>query len=403
MKLNTMKVCKILLLFIFLIPIGSFAQDSNSIQNRIKKVKSQISTYKSELTNLKEDTRDIVAKLTTLDKLIRKQQNLVANLKSEYSKLSIKIDSLRESLQTNTLLLKRSQKEYGYILMAMYKKRTSFGLWMFILSSRTFNEAYKRFIYLSQYGEYRRNHAANIIATSHKINDLIEDIEVKKKRQAEVLVVEIDELNELLASKESKRLVLSKFEKNTQKIKQSLNKLEDQNRQLSDQLSSLEIEIKNEAKKPVKVSSDNTKSIDYTSLFEKKKGKHNWPVDKGVIVVYFGKNTHPDLKNIFTVNDGVDIKITSGNKVKSIAAGVVKKIVSIPGLNNAIIIQHGEYFTLYSNVVDLKVKSGDLITENQILGNIFTHASDDNSGILKFQIWKNTDKLNPVLWLKRNP
>jgi len=109
------------------------------------------------------------------------------------------------------------------------------------------------------------------------------------------------------------------------------------------------------------------------------------------------------LKNIFTINDGVDIKITQGKRVRTIAGGVVKKVLAIPGLNSTVIIQHGEYFTLYSNIVDVSVKPGAVVTESMVIGNIYTNSDDENSGILKFQVWKNTEKLNPILWLKKNP
>jgi len=392
------------ILVILFLPVFAFAQSNSSVQSRIKKVKSQISSYQSELSNLKEDSRDVIAKLNTLDRLIQKQQSLVNNLQKENKSLGIKIDSLKIAYTSNIDLLKRSQKEYGNILMAMYKKRTAFSLWMFILSANTFNEAYKRFIYLAQYSEYRRNHASNIIKTTQHINDLLKDIEFRKTRQAEILDIEITELNELVNSKNAKKSFLGKIEKNTKKIRESIARLEKENKNLTSELKHIETEIlKEQNTNKTETKTISKQSASYSELFLKSKGKLNWPVEKGVIVVYFGKNTHPDLKNIFTINDGVDIKITQGKRVRTIAGGVVKKVLAIPGLNSTVIIQHGEYFTLYSNIVDVSVKPGAVVTESMVIGNIYTNSDDENSGILKFQVWKNTEKLNPILWLKKNP
>ena len=142
-----------------------------------------------------------------------------------------------------------------------------------------------------------------------------------------------------------------------------------------------------------------TEDRNLTEAFEKNIGKMDWPVLSGFISNKFGEHTHPVIKNIKVKNDGIDIQTKKGSRVRSIFSGRVATIAFIPGMNNIIILKHGDYFTLYARLKNLKVEKGDLVKSGDYLGDVITN--NEGTTELQFQIWKNNIKLNPEKWIYR--
>ena len=134
--------------------------------------------------------------------------------------------------------------------------------------------------------------------------------------------------------------------------------------------------------------------------FEQNKRRLPWPVERGVITDHFGVHEHPVLKNIQVKNNGVDISTAQGVKARAVFAGEVSRVFMVTGGNMAVIIRHGKYLTVYSNLVNVQVKSGDKVSIKQTIGTIGTDG-DDEKTVLKFQIWKENEKLNPEDWIAR--
>ena len=136
-----------------------------------------------------------------------------------------------------------------------------------------------------------------------------------------------------------------------------------------------------------------------TTSFKNARGKIDWPVDKGVIIREFGEQPHPVLKGIILNNEGIDINSTKDEKVKSIFEGQVKKVFAVPGSNMAVIIRHGHYLSLYSNLVNIRVKTGDIVKKGQYIGDIYYLKNDEKSSLLHLRIYEETKVLNPKIWL----
>lgn len=137
------------------------------------------------------------------------------------------------------------------------------------------------------------------------------------------------------------------------------------------------------------------------SDFEQNKRRIPWPVERGVITEKFGIHPHPVLTNVTVNNNGVNITTEQGTQARAVFKGEVSRVFGITGGNMAVILRHGPYLTVYSNLVDVVVKKGDAVAVRQKLGTVFTDANDGNKTILKFQIWKESQKLNPEEWLAR--
>ena len=131
--------------------------------------------------------------------------------------------------------------------------------------------------------------------------------------------------------------------------------------------------------------------------FAKNKGKLPWPVEQGFVSEKFGVNVHPVFKQVKLSNDGITITTSKNANVRSVFGGVVTEIMFIPGYNNVVIIRHGSYLTVYSNLVEVSVKKGDNVKTKQVIGKL--SANEKSNSTLNFQVWKDKDKLNPQLWL----
>ena len=135
--------------------------------------------------------------------------------------------------------------------------------------------------------------------------------------------------------------------------------------------------------------------------FDKNRGKLPWPTKTGFISEQFGEHKHAVLKHVNVRNDGVNITTDAKSECRSIFKGEVTHILSMPGLNNVIIIRHGEFFSVYSNLSSVVVKKGDTVTAKEKIGIVYTDQAQSQT-VLKFQLWKGSTKLNPSLWLYRN-
>ena len=135
--------------------------------------------------------------------------------------------------------------------------------------------------------------------------------------------------------------------------------------------------------------------------FSNNRGKFPWPVLRGLITDHFGEHPHPVLKYVVVRNAGVDITTQANAKARAIFKGEVTKVVAIPGGNIAVIIRHGNYLTVYSNLSEVFVKAGQQVEGKEEIGNIFTDKNDDNKTVLKFQLWRENTKLDPEEWLRQ--
>jgi len=156
--------------------------------------------------------------------------------------------------------------------------------------------------------------------------------------------------------------------------------------------------IEEERKRTKRWEDLSAKQKEITNAFASSKGKLEWPINDGVITSEFGENSHPVLKGIKTFNNGIDISTTKHSKVRCIFEGITRKVVSIPGANLTVIIRHGNYLTVYSNLVDVNVRPGNQVAKGEIIGEVYRDKSS-NENILHLELYRENNRLNPKDWL----
>jgi septal ring factor EnvC (AmiA/AmiB activator) len=292
----------------------------------------------------------------------------------------------------------KMKEDYAKIIQAAYKHRGGFYYLTYILASRSINQAYKRLKYMKQYAEYRKKQVYLI----NQIQDLL------KKKNVELLQQKIEK-TELLKEYQQAKIALDKevsqqkklvnqFSKQERKIK---SKLAQQRRQAKKLDKEIRLMIEKEMKKKGKTLKLTPEQVIISKDFEKNKGKLPWPTKTGIITESYGVHPHDFLKNVQVRNDGIDITTLAGEKARAVFNGEVMKVIAIPGANQTVIIRHGNYLTVYQNLVNVNVKVGDKISIKQEIGYIYTDKNEGNDTTIGFMIWKETQKLNPEDWLSK--
>ncbi len=378
--------------FLFLQTAFLFAQsydDNQFLKNHLKEI-----DFTNKLLQYAEGSSKLsVNNLKLLQKKINKRRTIVKTLDDEISLINERIQVKSDSIQRLEKYLESLKEEYVKMIYYAYKNRNSYNKLMFVLSADDFNQSYKRLLYLKQYSSYRKVHVELINNTRNDLENQLDQLKEERYKKERLIKKRQLEENILAQDKQKENTLIDYFNEQEDQVI----KLIDEKRKVSEILSNSIIQTIN--KQYEKVSKLNKEK---NSRFEERQGIYSWPLDKkGIILNHFGKQKHPFLKGIQIVNNGIDISTMPEASAISIADGVVSKIVSIPGANKAILITHGDYYTLYANLVDITVNVGDTINRADRIGSIFTDKSDNNITLLQFQIWYKNKKLNPEKWLKR--
>ncbi len=400
-----MKVFFLLSVFMLL---TAFAQGQSLEELRRKKEKTneQIKYTTKLLEEAKKSEKQTLNKYKILNKQIELRTNLITGINSEVVVLADFIDQNAWLVSSLNSDLEGLKKEYANMIVFAQRNQTNYSKLLFVLSSNSFNQAYKRLMYLRQYTEYRKRQAELIQWIRDLIQVKVGRLQQQRTEKETLLQSKKREANQLNNEKKQQGQFLTTLQQKQKEFKKKLREQQAIEAQLSNEIQKIiEEEVqksKKKARETGKTSYEMTPEEKLASgQFEQNKRRLPWPVERGVITDHFGVHEHPVLKNIQVKNNGVDISTAQGTLARSVFAGEVSKVFMVSGGNYAVIIRHGKYLTVYSNLVKVQVKSGDKVSFKQSLGTINTDSEDDNKTVLKFQIWKENVKQNPEDWITR--
>lgn len=395
-----------ILFFVFLFCSEVSAQSITAIKKEKEKSEKQISYLNKLLEEAKNNKSVSTEKLNILQQKILQSKRLISSLNQE-------VKYIQSNISANEVRIGELQNDrnamlelYAKLVYGSWKKRNKNNKLMFIFSSSDFNQAYNRFKYFQQIQEYSGRQLEMI----RQVNDSLDmkNLDLKKLiEQKNTVLGTINEKNKELESEQVKEShFITELQKKEKELKKKL-QVEMQNRQkLNKELNRL---IARQAKKSSTSSSVYKLTPEEKLLsddFAKNRGKLPWPVTEGFISEKFGVRPHPVLKKVVVENSGVNITTSKNAEVRSVFKGVVTEIFFIPGANNVVIIQHGNYFTTYPNLIDVKVQKGTQVNTKDIIGKV--GFDSEKGSVLNFQIWKypekaNQDaiKLDPEFWLAK--
>ena len=383
-----------ILIFVFSFHQSFSQQSRNSLERERDINLSKIEEAEKIIIETEKSKKITVGKLNVINKQIKNRQDLILNLKKDVRNQKneiVTIRSLISSLKSDFRIL---SDEYSEMIYHSYKSRSSLDKLSYIFSSKNYNQMFRRFNYIFQYSKFRKNQINEIEKVSLELSNQESRLIEVNKKQNSLLSEEVSENNKLQKLKGRQKRIISDLNKKQRSLRKEIN-----DRKLSlEKLDKLIRDIiRREKENLLLKGDDNIDLLKLTEGFESNIGKLSWPVSSGFISNKFGEHPHPIIKTVKVKNDGIDIQTSKSSKVFSVYSGKVSTVAFIPGMYNVIIINHGDYYTLYAKLKNLKVVKGDIIKEGQVLADLVTN----NDGItqLQFQIWKNNIKLNPEKWI----
>ena len=375
---------------------------ANGILKKTQKDKeltlSQVRALDKKVKAREELIRTVQAQITNSDREIRRQKNEIARLDGE---------------------IKTLKEKYAGMIREAQKRGTPSSALAFVFASDDLQQALKRLYFLRQYSGFRQTQVEEIKALQAEKAKAITAIEAEQGRKRQLLGQEVAQKQELVAEKSQQEAAVAKLKKKESQIATDIKKKRSELQKLEKQIQKIiQDELKRqreaarkqaEAQNPGSTTQAGSSSTSFALTpegaalakdFASNKGKLPWPVERGIITQNFGENPVPGTSGVTIKNPGVDIGTPSKSGVRAVFNGEVSTVVRIPGANRVVLIRHGNYFTVYSNLDEVFVKTGDKVTTKQSIGRV---AADPETGesTLHFELWMDTNNQDPKPWLGR--
>ena len=406
----------ILILLFFLSSDLLFSQNKTKLEKEKQELEIKIKQTHSQLNKEKKKKNSALEQLELSNKKIKQHNQLLNNLENtiKVQNSSIKkVEKQTLEIEENILIkeeeLTLTQNTLSNIIYQTYVWKNTYNESFFLISSDDLNQLYKRKQYLNQLALNRKNQISKI----KKIRKELEGVKQKLINEETELLKEEKRLEDIFSNKESENKTLeleknnnskivSEIKKNEQHYRNKLNEQKKEAKEIEEQIKKIiEEEIRKsrvEAEKNNSGSPLTPEDLELSSNFTSNKGRLPWPLEKGIIVSSFGIQKNKAIAGVETKNNGIDFSTDPGQNCRVIFDGKISRIFFIKGKGKAVLVNHGNYFTVYSGLENIIVKSGDEVISKQKIGTIITSETTKETQ-LHFEIWKGKETQNPVKWL----
>lgn len=386
-----------------------FSQDDiATVRRQYQEALERIEATDKALSANEKSVKNQLYRYNVINDQVKESQRYLNRLNAEYSKTRKAIGKLNEEIKALNAELKKRQDQYAKMVRQLYIRLSDNDKLMFIFAAEDLNQSWRRMRYLNDYAKYQRKQAELIKEKQAEIEAAKVELEAKRKEQADLVAEQSAEQKRLQKERSKQNSIVQNLKKKRSSLQAELRR----DKQRAERLNSkIEEIIAAENKKSSASGSSGTASAYAMNVDEKKlatefgnnKGKLPFPVSEpGTIIVHFGEQKHKDMKYVQTNSSGIDIQTKSGASARAIFKGTVSKVFSVQGTNFSIIVRHGNYLSVYSNLEKVSVKAGQTVKIGDKLGTIYSDPEQNNLTIMHFQIWKDLQKLDPELWLKKN-
>jgi septal ring factor EnvC (AmiA/AmiB activator) len=416
----------------------SYSQKSTpsqkELQNKKNKLNDDIKQLNSQLSQTKANKKSQINTIVVINTKIKVREELIGTINQELAQINSAIKKNVTEVNSLKANLDKLKGEYAKMIYFAQRNQDSYTKIMFLFSSGNFNQAYMRVKYFQQYAAFRKKQADEIVATQLVLTTKLKELEAQRHEKNVLLGNEKEEKSQLDGEKQQQEIVLSELQQQEKELKEELEKKKRDAENLQIAIKRLiEAEIKRKLEESAKIAAakvakaekaeknkanktktNKTKTETKTpevkatapelteeaealgADFSSSRGKLPWPVTKGVICQPYGEYEHPAIKGFMMNNNGVEICANKGTQARSIFEGEVTSIAISPTGGKLIIIRHGEYLSVYSNIGDVFVKQGDKVSIKQTIGTIL---DEDGKTSMNLQIWKGQKTMDPSGWL----
>lgn len=391
-------------LFLFAYSLNGYSQYLNQSDLERKRIEltKEINNIQKLISNSKNKKKLVVENIENLNYKLDLQNEVIKIINNELNIISASINNnqsvINQLLKSQELL----KSQYADMILRSYKTRSKTGKLMFIFSSSNFQQALKRIQYFKQYSDYQNNQLEQIEINTAELKVLGTQLIEEKTIQESLIIenqitknnvsIQLLSKNKLLQSISSNEIQYVREIKNKQKASAKIDK------EIEKIIARAIAESNRKKKISSKVFALTPEAKILSNNFTSNKGKLPWPVEKGYVTLKYGKQPHPVVKTATIQSNGIRIITASSQNVRSIFDGVIYRIISSKNGSKTILVQHGNFFTVYKNLSTIYVEKGDQVSTKQNLGKIITNKSSGQT-ILSFSLFKDNKTENPLLWL----
>jgi septal ring factor EnvC (AmiA/AmiB activator) len=451
-KYKRNKTTVILLLVCFFVLYGEVYSQNNpknskkDLEHKKRKINEEIKEINSLLSETKANKKSSIGALVNINMKLKKRQELINAINAQIHQIDG--DIKRNENETRVLKnnLEKLKKEYARMIVFAQRNQDAYSSLMFIFASENFTQAYSRLKYMQQYSEFRKKQAIEIIQTRTNLLSHLTVLREQRTEKNSLLGNEQVEKKQLSSEKSEQEQVLTELQKKEKQLKTELEKkkqdavelqleikrliAEEVRRKMEEAAKAAEQKALAEKKKKEenKKKAKNTKlpplkpetntavenkvpkkedpsfpelsdeAAALSSDFSNNRGKLPWPVSKGVICETYGEHEHPAIKGFMMFNNGLEICATKGTQARCVFDGEVTSIAVSPTGGKLVIIRHGEYLSVYCNLGEIVVKTGQKVVAKQTIGTVMYNEDDDKTS-MNIQIWKGQKTMDPSGWL----
>jgi septal ring factor EnvC (AmiA/AmiB activator) len=396
----------VLLTFLFFGGLNVQSQNTKEdLEQRRLELREEIQKINSLRSSNKLREKSVLTEVEDLDRQIRTTEKLIKVTNQQANLLTRDINSNTDKIQQLRKELVKLKEDYGQMIEKSYKSKSQQSRIMFLLSSESFLQAYKRLQYMKQYANYRKKQGDQIKEGTQELQVFNANL-LKQKKEKDKLIAENRETRAQLGKNSQSQQVLMKS------IRQKEGQFASQIRKKQQEIDAIDRQIDEIIRASIAAANKESGSTSRSAFeltpeakalavnFASNKGKLPWPVRSGVVTMRFGTQPHPIVKSTTINSNGVRIDTDKGEKARAIFDGTVSEVQAVKGANKAVMVRHGDYITIYNNLSKVFVSKGDTVSLGQDLGEIATSTSSGKT-TLHFLIYKNTDKMDPADWILR--
>jgi septal ring factor EnvC (AmiA/AmiB activator) len=436
--LKKLHIILVLLLLALVNPVycqKTKGKSKKQLQSEITSLQKEISTANQLLKKTKKDKEMTLNEVNLLDKKIKQREQLIKAYNEQIAVLDEEINAGQSNIKTLNADLGKLRKEYAKMLTFANKNRSHYDKLGFVFASQNFNQAFRRLRYIREFSDARKVKMDQIASTERRISGEVEASQQAREEQAALLKDEKEQQEALKKEKEELNSQVAKLKKKEGNLQQDIKNKQQQTQKLQKAIDDIiaeeirkanaeaERKRKEEAKKKAAANKDKGKSATtsapatpapskekgmaltpseqtLSSNFVNNKGKLPWPVERGVVSSSYGKHASVVSSKVTVTNNGIDIATTEGAKARAVFDGEVASVAKLVGSNTVVIIRHGEYFTVYSNLENVTVKRGDKVKTKQNIGTVHTNKNENKTEI-HFELLKEQSRQNPANWLSK--
>lgn len=436
-----------IVLFLLSPPLSAQHNGKNhkkDLENKNRKINEEINEINTILRETKANKKISLGVLVNINMKLEKRQDLINIISAQIREINREIRNSEQQVEQLKNHLVKLKAEYARMIIFAQRNRDSYTSLMFIFSSESFNQAYSRLKYIQQYTEFRKKQALEILNTQSAILAKLNELKEQRHQKNLLLGNEEEEKTMLNSEKQEQEQVLTELQKKEKELKSELEKKKKDAADLQLAIRKLiEAEIRRKAEEAARAAEeralaakkakeakereeknkkgktvvdkkepavpakpdkkeeaeeDSEASEALSADFANNRGKLPWPVTKGVICETYGEHEHPAIKGFMMFNNGVEMCVNKGVQARAVFEGEVTGIAVSPTGGKLVIIKHGGYFSVYSNLGDILVKTGQKVSVKQVIGTVM-YNEDEGKASINFQIWKDQKTLDPAGWL----